>query len=690
MSRTFFAGLLAGTTMLTITIAHAQTQTPVRVVIPAPTVTTKPNPTPGLSFFLPEDRDAAQSFTDGGSYLNGVVGVSSGRLGGHGTDPVIRGQQQTQLNIINDGAMIHGGCPSRMDPPSSFADPESFDSITVLKGYQSVRYGAGGTGGTVLFDRNPASFTTNDISLQGNVNGHYESNGQIRGATTDVAAGNSVAQMRAIWSLSTGNNYQDGNGNQVRSAFSSENYALMPVWTPTADTTIKAGVELNRTDDVLYSGMMDAPEGSALTHRLSLQHNVHGDVLKSFSVKAYNSAVDHVMDNYSLRSSTGMKMRTPSESDTFGGSIVGELVTSNIPLSIGLDLQNNARDAWSYTGMAMQSTATTLASRLWPDTHIRQTGFFAEATPSLSPTTRLKLGGRYDYVSAESDGANTVYGSASPNSLYLAHYGKTADDVSEHNLGGLLRLEHDLTANTTFFAGLSRSVRTADATERYLASNSMTASMQRVGNPDIAPEKHHQLDMGISHQNSQWTGTLSSYIDYVTDYIMQDTAKGQSGILVSDGSTIYRNIDAHLMGLEAEGKYEFHPRWTVLGGAALTYGNNDTDHDALAQIPPFSGKLGLEYKESDWMFGSRLNFATRQDRIDDQTSRRDVRKTGGYGTVDVYGKVNVHPVEIRLGVSNLFDKNYAQHLNRSNIFDPTSVQINEPGRSFGIQLHAKF
>ena len=90
------------------------------------------------------------------------------------------------------------------------------------------------------------------------------------------------------------------------------------------------------------------------------------------------------------------------------------------------------------------------------------------------------------------------------------------------------------------------------------------------------------------------------------------------------------------------------------------------------------------------MLGSRLNFATRQDRTDNQTSNRDVKKTGGYGTVDIYGKVNVHPVEIRLGVSNLFDKTYAQHLNRSNVFDPTSVQINEPGRSFGIQLHAKF
>lgn len=688
MSRTLLTGLLAGSALFSTSLAYAQ---PVKTTVekpPTKVVVTQPllKSIPGLSFFLPED--VSTPFTDGGSLLNSVVGISSGRLGGHGTDPVIRGQQQTQLNIINDGAMIHGGCPSRMDPPTSFVDPETYDSITILKGYQSVRYGAGGTGGTVLFDRKPVAFTSNDIDYKASVNGNYQSNGQIRGASTDISVGNALAQIRGIWSTSTGNNYEDGSGKKIRSAFSSENFSFTPTWTPTTDTTLSMGVESNRTDDVLYAGMMDAPKGSALTHRASITHKLHGDVLKSFEMKAYNSNVDHTMDNYTLRTTTGMKMRTPSESDTFGGSVSGDLNANGLPLSIGIDLQNNSRDAWSYTGMG--ATANTVSSRIWPDVHIRQTGFFAEATPELSSTTRLKIGTRYDLVNAEARAANNVYGIGSPNSLYLSNYGKRAEDVTEHNVGGLLRVEHDLAANTQFFVGLSRSVRTADATERYLATNSAMAGMQRVGNPDIDPEKHHQLDMGVSHTTRQWSGTVSTFVDEVTDFIMQDTAKGQSGILVSNGATIYRNVDARLMGIEAEGKYQLHPRWTLLGGAAYTYGNNETDNDALAQIPPLAGRIGFEFSEQSWMMGTRLNFATRQDRTDDQTSKRDVRKTGGYGTVDIYSKVNVQPFEIRFGVSNLFDKVYAQHLNRSSIFDPTNVQINEAGRSIGLQLHAKF
>lgn len=690
MSRILFAGLMAGTALLSVS-SFAETSPAQRVVVPASQTTeNKFNLTPGFSFFLPEDSDAAQNFADGGDYLRNMIGISSTRLGGHGTDPVIRGQQQTQLNVISDGAMVHGGCPSRMDPPTSFIEPESYDRVTVLKGYQSVRYGAGGTGGTILFDRNPVPFTGDKISFSGNASGNYESNGQRRRLNADVASGNQTAQVRAIYSVATANNYKDGQGSSVRSGFSSESYALLPVWSPTEDTTIKAGVELTRTDDVLYAGMMDSPSGSALTHRLSFDHKIHGNNLKSISFNAYNSAVDHVMDNYSLRTNTGMKMSTPSSSDTFGSSLSANIAAGNMPSVIGIDLQNNARDAWSYSGMAMATTATTLASRIWPDVHIQQTGFYAEAMPTLNTDTRLKLGARYDHVTAEAKGAATVYGTAAPNTLYATHYGATADDITEHNVGGLVRVERDIAAGATFYAGLSRSVRTADATERYLASNNAMASMQRVGNPAINPEKHHQFDMGLSHLTTEWKGTLAGYADYVSDFIMQDKARGQSGVLVSTGATIYRNIDARLIGFEAEGEYKLNPQFTMLGGLAYTYGNNQTDHEALAQIPPLSGKIGVEYAPSDWMMGARLNFATRQNRIDNQTSQIDVKQTGGYGTVDVYGKVKLHPFDVRVGVSNLFDKTYAQHLNRSNVFDPTSVQINEPGRSFGIQIHAKF
>ena len=47
-------------------------------------------------------------------------------------------------------------------------------------------------------------------------------------------------------------------------------------------------------------------------------------------------------------------------------------------------------------------------------------------------------------------------------------------------------------------------------------------------------------------------------------------------------------------------------------------------------------------------------------------------------------------VALDAGIDNLFDKAYANHLNRANAFDPVQVQVNEPGRSFWARLTATF
>ena len=44
-----------------------------------------------------------------GDSLRDLLGVSGSRMGGHGIDPTIRGLSQTQLNVLLDGAYVHGG-----------------------------------------------------------------------------------------------------------------------------------------------------------------------------------------------------------------------------------------------------------------------------------------------------------------------------------------------------------------------------------------------------------------------------------------------------------------------------------------------------------------------------------------------------------------------------------------------------
>ena len=80
---------------------------------------------------------------DGADYLKTIPGFNVIRKGGTDGDPVFRGMAGSRLNILLDGEMLFGGCGMRMDPPTAYVFPESYDTITVVKGPQTVLYGPG-------------------------------------------------------------------------------------------------------------------------------------------------------------------------------------------------------------------------------------------------------------------------------------------------------------------------------------------------------------------------------------------------------------------------------------------------------------------------------------------------------------------------------------------------------------------
>jgi iron complex outermembrane receptor protein len=132
----------------------------------------------------------------------------------------------------------------------------------------------------------------------------------------------------------------------------------------------------------------------------------------------------------------------------------------------------------------------------------------------------------------------------------------------------------------------------------------------------------------------------------------------------------------------------------VDASATYTFGQNLSDGGPLAQIPPLEGRVSLTYEGDGWSLGGAVNGAITQTRVDVDPatgSGLDTGKTPGWVTVDLHATMELVPsVELRAGVTNLFDKEYAYHLNRANAFDPTSVQVNEPGRSVYLRVSASF
>lgn len=49
----------------------------------------------------------------------------------------LRGQGETRVNILLDGAYVHGSRRNRMDPATSYAPLTSYDKKTLIRGNQN-------------------------------------------------------------------------------------------------------------------------------------------------------------------------------------------------------------------------------------------------------------------------------------------------------------------------------------------------------------------------------------------------------------------------------------------------------------------------------------------------------------------------------------------------------------------------
>lgn len=653
----------------------------------------------------PEEISPAPA-ADGGELLRDIGGVSGSRMGGQAIDPIIRGQSATRLNILLDGAYVHGGCPNRMDPPTAYSATDSYDQVTVIKGSQTVLYGSGGSGGTVLFERRTPRFDDQD-SFRGRVNAGYAGNGNHKTAGVDLATGNRDGFLRAILDWQDAGNYQDGDGNAVHSAFNKRGGTLILGYTPDDLTRVELSAEAVRERDTLYAGAgMDSPYSDADTYRLRMERNRAAGPFAGIRAELYLSQVDHLMDNYSLRPSMMLWKKAPSSSDTVGGRLSADLDRGAVLWTVGVDLQNNSRDADRLRGMA-GSDPSQLEAVLWPGAELKQTGLFAEAERPLGATGTLSGGLRYDYVDASISRGDQAYDvtqtfagetPSTSNELYALYYADVRNSSTEHNLGGFLRYEQPvLDGRAQASLSISRSVRTADATERYIASRmvmnmgAMDASW--VGNPALAPEKHHQLEAGLSWGGRGWSSALTVFYNRVDDFILRDRARAQAGILVNRPSvTIYRNVDATLVGFEWQGSIRWNRNLDSKAGLAYVNAQNDTDDRSIAQTPPLEASVSLDYRRGAWGLGSIVRASATQHEVD-PLSGLDVGQTSGWAVLDLYGRYRPNnTVTVSAGIDNLFDSTYAYHVNRaaSDPFNPTAVQVNEPGRNLWLKTAVRF
>ncbi|WP_196139834.1 TonB-dependent receptor domain-containing protein [Aliikangiella sp. G2MR2-5] len=634
----------------------------------------------GLSEQLDEYDN--QVITDAGDLLIRFPGFSAIRAGGHGIDPVLRGQSQTRLNLLQQGAFLHGAGPNRMDSPGSYTEPFGWDEVQIIKGVESLIFGSGGPAGTINFKRYSPLLGENEI--EGKLMVAYSPDYYKLG--TDLATGNEKGYLRLISQLLDQKSYEDGEGKLTRTAFNTRTNTLIAGYTPNQDVEWRISFMANRGADALFAGtMMDGPKTDMDAIQLMyLDGDQNSNNYTEYQL--YFNEAHHVMDNFSLREQTAsMRMLTDSYSKTSGLKWLRrwQNANKNITWQTSFDWQNVDRHAERY--MSMMGTPSILQARIWPQNELDIKGIALEAEYLFDDNNRIKSGIRYDHVSANSPALQTDAGQ----SLYQNYYSNTPSNSSEDNVSAFSRYFHK-TNSSLYWLGVNSTVRTADATERYLGAANNMAMMRWVGNPGIKPERHNQLELGVKWRFDNGWHELSVYHDQVSNFILRDRASmgDLPDIIATDMATVYRNTDATLSGFEYAIQKSFAHSWNFYGNVAYVKGKRDSDSYPLYQIPPVEGLLQVSNESEKWAYWIDLRFAMKQDEVDDnmmQGSMLDAGKSDSWTVIDFKFRYSLSSDwQLSAGINNLFDKTFSYHVSRANMdpFNPEAIRVNEPGRHF--------
>ena len=568
---------------------------------------------------------------------------------------------------------------------------------------------------TEFFAQRRAVAAAGDVALTGG----FQGNGIV---STEAGLAHQDFAEATLWGGARHDHvkpYEDGAGQRVNYGYDRTNTQLAAAWRPAAKSRLSGFVMRDAfSNNRIPNYGIDATRMERYTASTVFEHAPQESKVGRVEAGLVFDALSYDADNTSLRDRGSLGLKYNGLWTTTRGVARGEFATgafrNTVTADFGLLKYNIDIDAlYPAQGQAVHRM---------PDVQTLQAGLTFATTTKLSTQDGLAAALRLDAIHSDPNersnlppvsGSGASSFQVTPQQLWNTYYGNNNDSRPTNlNVSGRLMLTHDTEDKSgRLHADLRRVVRSPDAGERFYASSG-PASITQVGNPQLDPEAHHRFELGIRQDGDgfkgnfapgnpagSWRVAATAYADRVVDFITVDRARGQAGILKSDGAIIYRNVDAYLAGTGLEGWLQISEGWAARARLSWTRGENLTDSRPLYQIPPLDGEVVVEHRrelapDTVGSVGARFSFAASQNRIDQSTASGSGQDTAGgtagWGLLDLFaGAALGERAAITAGIANLLDKHYHLHVNPMPQSPTTRLQW-APGRSAFIQATVSF
>jgi len=624
----------------------------------------------------------------------GGARIGNGELSGQ---MQYRGLFGERLNLRVDGQSFASGGPNLMDPVYHYAPAPLVSSVVIDRGVSPVSKGPGlGGGADAIFKRVDYADGSQaelgyDVMLGARSVNDSLSTGGVIGAATDIW------RFNLLGAYEEGSDTKFGDGVIAGTAFERAVYGLSAgVKTEVGEFTLD--LRRQNTDP---SGNppfpMDIHYFNTDFARVGYQ-NDFGDI--QFQANINYSEVAHLMDNFSQRPApAAMRQRaTFADATTIGGDVSLAFDLSDGTLSLGLDAQESNHDVVITNPNNPDFSVTP-----FPDVTMSRIGAFGQWDGELLGLN-MQLGARvdkHDYSAGEAQlGAALPMG---PRGLAAAFDAadRSGDDTT---LDGVIRLWTPMSHGLSWRATFAHKQQLPGYIQRYgwlpiNASGGLADGNIYVGDLNLKKETALIAEAGFDYANARAYIRPTAYIREIDNFVQGVAFDDTPGVINSPVEMIaamngdrtplrWNNVDARLIGIDLDAGYDFGGPLRIDGVANFVRGKRRDIDDNLYRIAPPNVTVGLTYEAANWSVTVEGRAVAKQTRVSQTNSEE---KTSGYGLFSVYGDWKIRDnATLSVGVENLFDKVYQDHLsgyNRNGFGDvPIGERIPGAGRGAFIRL----
>lgn len=585
-----------------------------------------------------------------------VAGMQAGARGGFAWEPQIRGFGLGAVALSLDGMKVYGACVDRMDPASSYVEPENLAQMRVSRGPADLTMGSQTAGSIDLVSEDPA-FGPASARLD---LGAETGTGQRRAGGVAGASFGRLA-VRASGVYRTADAYVVGGGAAALpfSGYTKRNGRLAATvrLSPTTDVTAQV-----LADDAWNVGypvlLMDATLAQARIGSLRLRHT---DARRALDVRLYANRVDHAMDDRTRDVlerpvMTGMFMPMQGYTATTGLFAEGSARAGAWTLGGTADLHRVVQfgDMWMYS--------------LYPgiaDMYLLNVGDARALNAAASGKASRTAGRLTATVQARLDGTRRRLGDARARDLLAGRF-PALDTTDVRLLRPSASLSLGLAAGhgLHLHLALSSTARLPTLVEHYgHYVYNYTDGYFYTGDPRLAGERSTGVEGGFDLTRGRASVRVNGYAHRLTGHVAgaaDPTVTGTAGstyrFRVYDGSG---TLD--YAGLEASGSAALTARTTAsaqLAAVAARHRGGTAVHDPahLRTFAPPSARLALRHERRGGMGEVEIRGALAAARLSDEAPA-----VPAFAVVNVTGGLDLtRHATLRATLENVFDAFYRE------------------------------